>query len=320
LEPVLCDVSYQTLDLDREELGQLIDGDSLAVIPVHLYGLAQDVRDLITLGQERDFFVIEDAAQALGATFSGQMVGTWGDAGLYSLGRGKCLPAGSGGVIVAGERCSQAISDAMVKSVHASRSWDIASLLTFAGYGLATHPRGWWLVARTPLNPSADGMDVEALPPIRVAGLSSVLAGIGTSILERLKEVQSVNKKNAQHLMEQLAHFTFATFPRSAPEARPVFLRLPVVLERKEQADRLFAALQQQGIGVSRSYYHTLPDLFPGIVSNERRKFPGALRLAECMLTLPTHSYLEREDFSRIVKAFHMIDTKENMDHASTTA
>ncbi|NIN99724.1 MAG: nucleotide sugar aminotransferase, partial [Anaerolineae bacterium] len=62
LEPVLCDVSVQTLDLDRAALSRLISDEVLAIVPAHLYGLAQDVRDLLAIGQEYGIFVIEDAA------------------------------------------------------------------------------------------------------------------------------------------------------------------------------------------------------------------------------------------------------------------
>ncbi|NIN99725.1 MAG: hypothetical protein GTO49_33095, partial [Anaerolineae bacterium] len=100
-----------------------------------------------------------------GATFQGRMVGTWGDAGLYSLGRSKCIPAGHGGVIVSQDRCASAISEAMQEAVAEGANWGFDSLALFMGYGLATRPMGWWLVVRTPLNPADEGMDINALPP-----------------------------------------------------------------------------------------------------------------------------------------------------------
>ena len=310
LEPVLCDVSPETLDLDRTALQRLINPEVLAVVPVHLYGWAQDVRDLLTTGEEHGFYVIEDAAQSFGATFQGRMVGSWGDAGFYSLGRGKCIPAGHGGVIVCQERCAPVISKAIQDSGIQAVTWDMASLLLFAGYGLATHPVGWWFVARTPLNPNDAGMDAEALPPINLRGLSAIQAGIGMSILTRLDQILAVRRDNAPRLMAQLAEFDFVNLPEIAPGAEPVFLRLPFVVKGEERANRLFDLLSREGVGVSRSYWRTLPDLFSAVVPSDEQDYPGASCLASCLLTLPTHAYLREEDFERIAEAFRAVNSQ----------
>lgn len=309
LEPVLCDVSVQTLDLDRAALSRLISDEVLAIVPAHLYGLAQDVRDLLAIGQEYGIFVIEDAAQAFGAAFQGRMVGTWGDAGLYSLGRSKCIPAGHGGVIVSQDRCASAISEAMQEAVAERANWGFGSLALFMGYGLATRPMGWWFVVRTPLNPADEGMDINALPPIHLRGLSPVQAGLGASILKRLELIQSASRRNARRLIAQLGEFDFVTLPQIPPDAEPVFLRLPIVVGGEERANRLFDLLWQEGIGVSRSYLRTLPDLFCATLPTNGHDFPGASRLATSLLTLPTHAYLREEDFTRIASVFHAVNS-----------
>jgi perosamine synthetase len=320
LQPVFCDVSPQTLDLDRETLGRLIGRDLLAVLSVHLYGWAQDARELLSLGREYGFFVVEDAAQAFGATLGGRMVGNWGDAGFYSLGRGKCLPVGHGGVIVSRERCGPAIAEVVREWVSDPARLDIGALALLSGYGVATHPVGWWFVVRTPLNPANDRMDVEALPSIDLGGLSAVQAGIGASMLARLGRIQSVCRHNARRLMAQLAELDSVAVPEIAPDAEPVFLRLPVVVQDQERANRLFELLSREGIGVGRSYRRTMPDLFPNVFPSDGEDFPGAARLATCLLTLPTHAYLREEDFARISRVFAAVDSWEGNGHASTTA
>ncbi|NLF13594.1 MAG: hypothetical protein GX597_17570 [Anaerolineaceae bacterium] len=313
LEPVLCDVSVGTLDLDRNMLESLIAGEVLAIVPAHLYGLAQDERDLLELGRQRGIWIVEDAAQAFGATLAGRMVGTWGDAGLYSLGRSKCIPAGHGGVIVAQEAMAGPIEGALTETLgpravqdsRAGKGW--GALAAFAAYAPATHPAGWWFIARSPLNPADEGMDLDTLPPVELRGLSAVHAGLGASILQRLESAQAEGRRNAERLMAELAGFPFVTLPRIPPEAVPAFLRLPVVLDRQERADRLFELLWQQGIGVSRSYWRTLPDLFSSVLQVSQEGFPGAMRLANCLLTLPTHAYLRDRDFATVVHAFRAV-------------
>lgn len=307
LEPVFCDVSPQTLDLDRGALSRLIDQGPdriLAIVQAHLYGLAQDVRDLLAVGRRYGIFVVEDAAQAFGALFRGRMVGTWGDAGVYSLGRGKCIPAGHGGVIVSQERCAAAIAEAMQETISGQTGQALAPLVMFAGYGAATHPTGWWLVARTKLNPADEGMDVNALPPVQLHGLAPVYAALGAAILRRLAEIQDTGRQNARWMISRLAELDFAGLPYIPPEAEPVFLRLPIILDSEERADRLYDLLWQEGIGISRSYRRSLPDLFSDLLHTDERDFPGASRLARCLLTLPTHAYLKEEDMARITDAF----------------
>lgn len=307
LEPVLCDVSPQTLDLAREALDGLVSHDLLAVIPTHLYGLAQDVSDLIATGKEHGIFVIEDAAQAYGARLDGQMVGSLGDAGFYSLGRGKCIPTGHGGVIVAQGHLEAALSATLGELIPRGTKRGVGSLSLFLAYGMATRPAGWWFIVRSPLNPADAGMDAKALPPITLDKLTAAQAGIGASLLGRLDRIHAIQRRNAQRMMDQLAGFGFVTLPEPAAGAEPVFLRLPVVLDSKSRADMLFDHLWREGIGVSRSYYRTQADLFPDQFCAGRHKLPGASRLANCLLTLPTHSYLQEEDLGRIVMAFRTV-------------
>lgn len=308
LEPIFCDLSPENLDLDRQALGQLIDSSLLAVIPVHLYGWAQDIRDLIALGSREGFYVIEDAAQAFGAKFCGRMVGTRGDAGYYSLGRGKCIPVGHGGVITIQEQYAPALAEVIETNIPENHRLDVDTLALFLGYAVATHPTGWYFLSRTSWNPADAGMDVEELPPIGINGLSGVKAGIGSSILERLEQIQEGCRVRSRLLIEQLSGFDFVQVPQIQPEAEPVFLRLPIVLEDEKIANRVFENLSQAGIGVSRSYSRTIPDLYAQDFPTNGKEYPGASQLAACLLTLPTHAYVRETDIERIVRVFSHID------------
>jgi dTDP-4-amino-4,6-dideoxygalactose transaminase len=274
-----------------------------------LYGLVQDVADLLSLGRKHGFYVVEDAAQAFGATAHGRMAGTLGDAGLYSLGRGKCLPVGHGGVIVASERCSQTIAEVVQAWPDHSKSalQSLRSLMWFAGYGLATRPAAWWLIAHTPLNPASEGMDLEALPPIRLHGLSAVQAAIGHSILGRIDHQQAIWRRNARRLAAILTEFDYVQQPEVAEGTEPVFLRFPFVVDSPERTSVLYDRLGKKGIGVSRSYLRALPDLYSERLGLDPSGFPGAARLAKCLLTLPTNSYLRERDFARIAQAFREV-------------
>jgi perosamine synthetase len=307
LKPVFCDVSTTTLGLDHGMLIQLLDDQVLAIVPTHLYGLAQDISDIITLAKENDVSVVEDAAQAFGARIDGKLVGCRGDVGFFSLGRGKCIPSGHGGVIMAQEHIVEAISETLQEEISQGTRWDLQSLVAYISYGVATQPFVWWFIARSPLNPADQGMDLAELPPLRHRNLTPVQAGIGQAIFARSEELNKTRRRNAHQLIDLLAGLDFFHFPDIPPHAEPVFLRLPFIVESKEDGAQLFKILQRAGIGVSKSYYQTAPELFSSQTAENQDSFPGAVHLAQCLYTLPTHAYLTEKDFSRIIDAFHMI-------------
>ena len=92
LHPLFCDLDPSTLGFDREQLKPLLTEKVLAIIPTHLYGLVEEIKDLIEMCSYLGIHIIEDAAQAFGAFSSGQSVGCSGDFGFFSLGFGKSIP------------------------------------------------------------------------------------------------------------------------------------------------------------------------------------------------------------------------------------
>ena len=99
--PVLvdCDADYYTLDVKAVE--RALSPRTRAIMPVHLYGHPADMDPILQIAKDRKLYVIEDAAQAHGATYNGRFCGTLGDIGCFSFYPGKNLGAyGDGGAIV----------------------------------------------------------------------------------------------------------------------------------------------------------------------------------------------------------------------------
>lgn len=97
--PVFCDVDADTALLDLNEVPRRLTPRTKAIIPVHLYGNAVDIPLLRQVVAGQGIKIIEDCAQAHGATFGGRMVGTMGDAGAFSFYPTKNLGAyGDGGL------------------------------------------------------------------------------------------------------------------------------------------------------------------------------------------------------------------------------
>jgi dTDP-4-amino-4,6-dideoxygalactose transaminase len=98
--PVLVDIDPIHFTMDPDALAAAFTSRTRAVIPVHIYGQPADLRRIVPMARERGVFVIEDCAQAHGATFEGRPVGSWGDLACFSFYPTKNLGAiGDGGLV-----------------------------------------------------------------------------------------------------------------------------------------------------------------------------------------------------------------------------
>lgn len=99
--PVFVDVDPVTYTLDSCAVERAITPQTRALLPVHLYGQAADLKPLASLAEAHNLTLIEDAAQAHGAIYDGKRVGSWGRIGCFSFYPGKNLGAfGEGGAVV----------------------------------------------------------------------------------------------------------------------------------------------------------------------------------------------------------------------------
>lgn len=96
--PVFADISLDNYTISPDAIRDCITSRTAAIIPVHLYGLVADIRQIQEISGSIP--VIEDAAQSLGSTMYNRHTGTLADVGCYSLYPGKVATAGEGGIIV----------------------------------------------------------------------------------------------------------------------------------------------------------------------------------------------------------------------------
>jgi aminotransferase EvaB len=101
-EPVYCDVSRKTLNMDPLELSRILGGtETAAVIVTHLYGQAADIENIVSLCRAHNIPLIEDCAQSHGAIVADRRVGSFGDVGCFSFYPTKNLGAiGDGGAVI----------------------------------------------------------------------------------------------------------------------------------------------------------------------------------------------------------------------------
>ena len=99
--PIFADIDEETYTLDPEDVRRKITKRTKAIVVVHLYGHPADIKPLKEIAEEHDIYLIEDCAQAHGAIYHNQKVGTFGDAAAFSFFPSKVMcVAGDGGMAV----------------------------------------------------------------------------------------------------------------------------------------------------------------------------------------------------------------------------
>jgi len=97
--PVFVDIDINTFNIDSTKIEQTITPKTKVILPVHEFGLACDIEAVMKIAAKHNLYVIEDAACALGAKQNNRYVGTFGDAGSFSLHPRKAISSGEGGLV-----------------------------------------------------------------------------------------------------------------------------------------------------------------------------------------------------------------------------
>ena len=98
--PVFIDIRPDTLNMDESKIEDAITERTVAIVPVHYAGVACAMDKIISIAKKHNLFVIEDAAQALLATYKNKFLGTIGDIGALSFHETKNIISGEGGAVL----------------------------------------------------------------------------------------------------------------------------------------------------------------------------------------------------------------------------
>jgi perosamine synthetase len=99
-EPILADVRRGDFSLDPRAVEAALSPKTRAIAPVHVNGRGGSIEEIVALAGRHDLRVVEDAAEALGSSFSGSPLGSFGDAAAFSFAPTKLVTTGQGGVVV----------------------------------------------------------------------------------------------------------------------------------------------------------------------------------------------------------------------------
>jgi perosamine synthetase len=298
--PVLADIGEE-LNITAATVEAALTKKTKAIIVPHLFGNPADIEAIVDLARRKNIRVIDDAAQALGATVNGRPAGTFGDAGILSFGREKVCFGLGGGMVVSREK---GVLDSKAK-----RNFLPPRLTPTVGNFLSTlvwrRWRRWTLPAQAWLFHS-DAHDPNSPPAAyRMETLPNLNAAVCLSLLETLDENIVARRARVRAYQELLGGDTRLTLIPHRTESA-YLTQVVRVLSRRSNDDasaNLIGALGRSGYEVQGSYVpiHLLPYSKTWV----RKRLPHTERVWSNLIELPCEpevSFSHVERIATIVK------------------
>ncbi|ABQ26522.1 DegT/DnrJ/EryC1/StrS family aminotransferase [Geotalea uraniireducens] len=290
----LCDLASGTLDFDFDRLEEQLENPRiLCVIPTHLFGLPADAERVKRLVNHRGIFVVEDAAQAMGAEWNGKKMGTLGDVGLFSMGRGKAFSTVEGGIILTDNDLIGRAIEKRMGAIAGYGAFDCLKVILYAvALSLLIHPWVYWLPKSLPFLKLGE---THFDPSFPIRRLSSFQAGVAKGWKKKIGELKEVRLKNAR----KIAGYGI-TLPAVLGAVIPGLIRYPVLLADVETKKKILRISESMGLGISGGY----PDSIDGIAKlaylSNGNSFPVAKDIAERIVALPVHPFVSDCDIQKI--------------------
>ena len=298
LEIVLCDIRPETLDFDFSQLRDLLDDDTMCVISTHLFGIPADVSKVRGLCENRKLFIIEDAAQAMGGVAGRGKLGTYGDVSFFSLGRGKNITCGSGGIIITS---TEDIADSIRKDYADLEKVPTIEYMKYivevVFMMLFLRPENYWLPKKIPFLKIGETLFYRTFPVRTFTGFQ---AGLLYDWRQKLETLNRCRSDNAEDYIERLELSNGLQIHANGVP----YNRFPIYLGGKASKEELCESGNRLGISPMYPYpIHRIQEIRENL---DHRDFEGAETISDTLVTLPTHILLNEEDKMMICEAVKM--------------
>lgn len=270
LKPVLVEVNPETFTIDPQSIERAITPKTRAIVPVHLFGQCADMELILDIARRHNLYVVEDTAQAIGATYtfsngSTKRAGTMGDIGATSFFPSKNLGCyGDGGALCTAD-------DALAEKMR-----------MIANHGQTVRYYH-------------DSIGVNSR-------LDSIQAAVLRIKLRHLDAYNAARNKLATAYDNAFASLSQLRTPHRAPKSSHVFHQYTLITEGIDRfglqeflAARHIPAMVYYPVPVHLQKAYTDPRYLPG-------SFPVTEHLAERVISLPMHTEMEEDQFEHIVK------------------
>jgi dTDP-4-amino-4,6-dideoxygalactose transaminase len=263
-----ADIHTDDFGLDPDAVAAAVGPRTKAVMPVHLYGQTADMGKLVPLAQQHGLAIVEDAAQAIGATYHGRAAGSYG-LGCFSMYATKNVTTAEGGVVTTDD-------DTLADRLRIMRDQGMRARYQ---YEMAGHNYR----------------------------MTDVHAAIGLPQLEKLAELVQRRQDNAEALSKGLAEVPGLRLPSALPGRSHVWHQYTVLVTEAAgvERDELAAKLSEKGVGNGIYYPRVVFDYdcyrdHPQVIISE---VPTAEAAARQVLSLPVHPALSTVDVEMVINA-----------------
>jgi perosamine synthetase len=265
--PRFVDIDPVTLNMDASKIAKALTKRTKAILPVHIFGLPCDMDAIVSIATKTGLAVIEDACEAVGATYNGHKAGTFGDAAVFAFYPNKQMTTGEGGILVTD---SLEIAAAARSMRNQGRS-----------------ENGTWLEhERLGFNYRMDEMS----------------AALGLSQLSRIEGILARRAEVAAWYAEALSGVTGVRPLPEVPGSTRSWFVYVVILERGADRNAVIKRLEALGVQ-SRAYFP--PIHLQPFYSRRFGYKPGAFPVCEDVsartLTLPFYNALAPGDVEEVV-------------------
>lgn len=272
--PVLVDCESDTWNLDPVAVESAITPRTVGVLPVHVYGQPCDMRALAAIATRHRLWMVEDAAEAHGATVDGRRVGSLGTIGSFSLYGNKIITTGEGGVVTTDDP-------------------ELArKMALYRGQGMDPDRRYWFPTV---------GWNYR---------MTNLAAALGVSQLSKIERLIAAHRQVASWYRAALRGVDSLAWQAERPGIESVHwlasVRFLAAENRPGLRDELMARLGRDGIDTRPFFYpmHVMPPYRSNLA------FPVADRIASSGLNLPSSPRLTRDDVEHVAArlSFHVHD------------
>ena len=197
--PVLADVG-EDLNLTVETVAAVLTRKTRTIIVPHLFGNPADIEEIVELAAPRSICVIDDAAQALGASIRGRPVGSFGDAGILSFGKEKICFGLGGGTVIFASKTSQAGDLAL----HMSQPKFWPTLQKLFSTLMWDRWRRWTLPLQKALSRDDSSRPDAPAPAYRKETMANLNAAVARTLMQTLDENIGARRLRVQLYRELL--------------------------------------------------------------------------------------------------------------------
>ena len=272
--PVPCEVYPETLLMDVQDVERKLTSRTRALMPVHYAGNPCDLDSLYRLAAQARVRVIEDAAHALGSSYAGRLIGSFGDLVCFSFDSIKNITCGEGGAVICQEKDLAEII----------RQKRLLGIERRANIESGTSHRWFYRIPR-------QGFRYH---------MSNINAAIGLAQLEKLPGFIQRRQKIARRYDQALAPLNGVT-PLKI-DYRHVAPHIYVIRVHKGKRDALMEFLRQQDIEASLNYIpNHLHEHFQHLYGQRQWSLPVTEQAFKEIITLPLHCALSDEEVEMVI-------------------